>query len=121
MPPPTAGDCIWNGLADSDSDSDSDLQRSAAKAASPKSPKRKIIKHQYGEYKNVLLSDEEVKKLSSELPDWLNLVERLSEYMASSGKHYKSHYATLRSWNRREPKQKKPPQQYPEDDLSGIL
>ena len=105
-----------------DYDSDFDFrQRTAALAASPKSPKRKVIKHQYGEYKNVLLSDEEAEKLSVELPDWLNLVERLSEYMASSGKHYKSHYATLRSWNRREPKQKKPPQQYPEDDLSGIL
>ena len=84
-------------------------------------PKKREMKHQYGEYKNVLLSDEELEKLQKELPDWRNMVERLSEYIASSGKKYKSHYATLRSWNRREPKSKKPPQVYPEDDLSGIL
>ena len=84
-------------------------------------PKKREMKHQYGEYKNVLLSDEELEKLQKELPDWQNMVERLSEYIASSGKKYKSHYATLRSWNRREPKSKKPPQVYPEDDLSGIL
>ena len=84
-------------------------------------PKKREERHKYGEYKNVLLSDEELEKLQKELPDWQNMVERLSEYIASSGKKYKSHYATLRSWNRREPKSKKPPQVYPEDDLSGIL
>ena len=84
-------------------------------------PKKREERHKYGEYKNVLLSDEELEKLQKELPDWQNMVERLSEYIASSGKKYKSHYATLRSWNRREPKSNKPPQVYPEDDLSGIL
>ena len=84
-------------------------------------PKKREERHKYGEYKNVLLSDEELERLQKELPDWQNMVERLSEYIASSGKKYKSHYATLRSWNRREPKSKKPPQVYPEDDLSGIL
>ena len=85
------------------------------------SPKKREERHRYGEYKNVLLSDEELERLQKELPDWQNMVERLSEYIASSGKKYKSHYATLRSWNRREPKSNKPPQVYPEDDLSGIL
>ena len=84
-------------------------------------PKKREERHRYGEYKNVLLSDEELERLQKELPDWQNMVERLSEYIASSGKKYKSHYATLRSWNRREPKSNKPPQVYPEDDLSGIL
>lgn len=84
-------------------------------------PKKREERHKYGEYKNVLLSDEELERLQKELPDWQNMVERLSEYIASSGKKYKSHYATLRSWNRREPKSNKPPQVYPEDDLSGIL
>ena len=84
-------------------------------------PKKREERHKYGEYKNVLLSDEELERLQKELPDWQNMVERLSEYIASSGKKYKSHYATLRYWNRREPKSNKPPQVYPEDDLSGIL
>ena len=87
----------------------------------PHSPKEKVTKHKYGEYKNVLLTDEEMKKLQEELPNCGELVQRLSEYIASTGKKYKSHYATLRTWNRREPKGKKPPQEYPEDDLTGIL
>ena len=105
---------------DSDSDSEKDFLPTADEPpVSP--PKKKGIKHKYGEYKNVLLSEEELEKLQEELPDWRNMIERLSEYIASSGKKYKSHYATLRSWNRREPKSNKPPQVYPEDDLSGIL
>ena len=105
---------------DSDSDSEKDFLPTADEPpVSP--PKKKGIKHKYGEYKNVLLSEEELERLQEELPDWRNMIERLSEYIASSGKKYKSHYATLRSWNRREPKSNKPPQAYPEDDLSGIL
>ena len=105
---------------DSDSDSEKDFLPTADEPpVSP--PKKKGIKHKYGEYKNVLLSEEELERLQGELPDWRNMIERLSEYIASSGKKYKSHYATLRSWHRREPKSSKPPQAYPEDDLSGIL
>ena len=105
---------------DLDSDSEKDFLPTADEPpVSP--PKKKGIKHKYGEYKNVLLSEEELERLQEELPDWRNMIERLSEYIASSGKKYKSHYATLRSWHRREPKSNKPPQAYPEDDLSGIL
>ena len=105
---------------DLDSDSEKDFLPTADEPpVSP--PKKKGIKHKYGEYKNVLLSEEELERLQGELPDWRNMIERLSEYIASSGKKYKSHYATLRSWHRREPKSNKPPQAYPEDDLSGIL
>ena len=64
---------------------------------------RKVIRHKYGAYYNVLLSDEELSKLKTEFPsDWQSRIERLSEYMASTGRHYKSHLATIRSWSRRE-------------------
>ena len=59
--------------------------------------------HKYGEYKNVLLSDEELRKLKTEFPeDWGNRIERLSEYIASSGKKYKNHLATIRNWARKD-------------------
>jgi len=59
----------------------------------------KPTRHQYGEYKNVLLSDEELEKLKEEFPnDWQNKIENLSEYIASSGKSYKNHLATIRKW-----------------------
>ena len=54
-------------------------------------------------YQNVLLSDAELEKLRIEFPaDYQNRIERLSEYIASSGKHYKNHLATIRSWAKRD-------------------
>ncbi len=52
-----------------------------------------------GRYQNVFLSDTELSELQAELPDlWQQYVERLSEYMASTGKTYKNHAATIRRW-----------------------
>ena len=65
-------------------------------SSEPSSPK-----HKYGEYKNVLLSDEDMEKLKTEFPnDYLNRIERLSAYVASTGKKYKNHLATIRNWAR---------------------
>lgn len=60
-------------------------------------------RHRYGEYENVLLTDDELGKLKNEFPDdWQERIERLSGYIASSGKKYKSHLATIRNWARKE-------------------
>lgn len=57
----------------------------------------------YGEFKNVSLSDDELEKLKIRYPyDWENRIDKLSAYMASKGKRYKSHYATILNWARRE-------------------
>lgn len=61
--------------------------------------KDKPVKHKHGEYANVLLTDAELAKLRELFPhDLPARIERLSEYIASTGKKYKSHYATIRSW-----------------------
>lgn len=63
-------------------------------------PNIKPCKREYGEFKNVLLTDDEYKKLEN-----LNLIlyiERLSSYIASTGKKYKSHYATILNWSRKD-------------------
>ncbi len=53
----------------------------------------------YGEFKNISLSDEEYKKLSKKLEHHLEImIDKLSRYIKSSGKDYKSHYATLLTW-----------------------
>lgn len=78
----------------------SDTAEDTKTAQKPK--KDKPVKHKYGEYNNVLLTDEELDKLKTKFPDWENRIERLSEYMASTGKAYKSHYVTILSWSRRE-------------------
>ena len=60
-------------------------------------------RHKYGEYSNVLLSDTDLAKLKSEFPnEWRERIERLSAYMASTGKSYKNHLATIRNWARRD-------------------
>ena len=65
--------------------------------------KKKPVRHKYGEYNNVLLSDEDYEKLVNEFPiDYQERIERLSEYMASTGKSYKNHLATIRNWARKE-------------------
>ena len=64
---------------------------------------KKTVRHKYGEYENVLLSDNDLEKLKSEYPnDYEKRIERLSEYIASTGKSYKNHLATIRSWARRD-------------------
>lgn len=68
-----------------------------------KEKKKKDIRHKYGEYKNVLLSDSDLEKLKEEFPsDWEERIERLSSYIASTGKSYKNHLATIRNWARKE-------------------
>lgn len=68
-------------------------------------PAAKPIRHKYGHYSNVLLSDEDLAKVKAEFPDdWSERIERLSEYIASTGKSYKNHLATIRSWSRKDVK-----------------
>ena len=64
---------------------------------------KRETRHKFGEYQNVLLTESDVKKLKDEFPtDWEERVERLSAYMASTGKRYKNHLATIRNWARRD-------------------
>ena len=52
-----------------------------------------------GRYENVFLTEAEVAELQADFPTvWQEYIERLSEYMASTGKTYKSHAATIRRW-----------------------
>lgn len=83
---------------DIEGDIDIDIDKDKNKSISKKSPR-----HKHGEYQNVLLSDDDLDKLKTEFPsDWDQRIQRLSEYMASSGKSYKNHLATIRNWARRD-------------------
>jgi hypothetical protein len=71
-------------------------------------PSPKPVRHKYGMYKNVLLTDEDYQKLQTEFPhDYSERIDRLSEYIESTGKKYKSHLATIRAWARKDTTQKK--------------
>lgn len=79
-----------------------------AVAKEPKKPKKeKPVKHKYGEYCNVLLTDEELDKLKTKFPDWESKIDNLSCYIESKGAKYKSHYATIINWERREESNRK--------------
>ena len=58
----------------------------------------------YGEFENVKLRKEEIEKLIEKMGERNTrvMVEKLSAYIASKGKKYVSHYATILNWARRE-------------------
>ena len=90
-----------------DIDKDKEEEKENADADAPASPppspkKKKPVKHKHGEYNNVLLTDEELDKLKETFPDWKERIDRLSGYIASTGKAYKSHYATIRNWAKKD-------------------
>lgn len=64
----------------------------------------------FGQFVNVKLSEEEYQKLKTEFGDQeaAERIDRLSEYIASKGVKYKSHYATILAWARKEGKHGKP-------------
>lgn len=100
----TCNATVTDGNAvDIDRDIEGDIEDNIGNSDTAESPPappvpKKPVKHKHGEYGNVLLTDEELAKLQAEYPDWQERVERLSAYVASTGKKYKSHYATIRNW-----------------------
>lgn len=57
------------------------------------------IRSAFGAYQNVFLSDSELVELQNKLPtSWKHYIDRLSEYMTSSGRQYQNHAATIRRW-----------------------
>lgn len=80
----------------------------------------KTKKSVFGAFQNVFLSDEDITRLRDEVPDIDTLIEKLSAYIASSGKSYQNHYAVLRKWNIEDrakagAKEKKPESSKPAD------
>ena len=67
--------------------------------------KEKYIKRKYGSFENVELTDEEYQKLKDKFKDYENKIENLSSYIASKGAKYKSHYATILHWSRKDNKE----------------
>lgn len=59
-------------------------------------------KHAHGFFANVLLTDDELQKLATEIPNYEEYIEKLSHYIESNGKKYKSHYATILMWHRKD-------------------
>ena len=69
--------------------------------------KETIQKKEYGEFKNVLLFDDEYKKLTDRFGEARagQLIETLSAGIRSKGYKYKDHYAAILNWARRDEKE----------------
>ena len=69
----------------------------------------------YGRYENVFLSQAELDGLKADLPDkWNYYIDRLSCHIASSGKRYKSHAATIYKWAQEDAAKKAPKKGIPD-------
>ena len=75
-----------------------------------------LCKHAHGFFSNVFLTDEEMQKLSSEIPNLDDYIERLSNYLANNKKEYKSHCATIRNWYRRDVDKTAPSTNHEDDE-----
>jgi len=71
--------------------------------------KENISKQKYGESKNVLLTDDEYKKLQEKFPaDYQQRIEELSNGLALYGYKYKSHYRAILKWAENNKKKQQP-------------
>lgn len=53
----------------------------------------------YGEYQNIILTDEQYKALQEKLQSHTDtMIEKLSRYIKSTGKTYQDHYVTILNW-----------------------
>ena len=64
----------------------------------------KEVRHKYGEFKNVLLSDKDLEKLKAEYSEELveKYIKKMDEWLELNGKHYKNYYLALRQWMNKE-------------------
>ena len=102
------------------------------KELSAKGRTAKASKHKYGEYKNVLLKDEELQKLKDLYDNWKELITYLDEYIEMKGYKAKSHYLCIRKWvvdavkrknEKEKPKKRKcsgEQREYSEKDLESL-
>lgn len=111
--------------ADNDTDTDTDTDTDSGKDLSishAQTKSKRPARHKYGEYSNVLLSDEELEKLKAEFPtDYQERIDRLSEYMQSTGTAYKGHLATIRIWAKRDKAAKSSPSYEQKTDINQDL
>lgn len=97
------GNVTDNVIVTEGNGTDIDIEEEKDSELDNKKNSKKEIRHKYGEYENVLLSDSDFEKLKSEFPsDYTARIENLSSYIASTGKSYKNHLATIRNWARKE-------------------
>lgn len=68
-------------------------------ATKEKEKEKEDVKHKYGEYKHVLLTDKQYQKLKKDYDGQLDImIQKLDEGIQQHGYSYKDHNLTLRKW-----------------------
>lgn len=83
---------------DIEKDIDKEIDIDINKKEIIKEKKSKPVKHKYGEYKHVMLTDDEYNKLYQEYPNASELIKKLDEGIELKGYKYNSHYLAIRKW-----------------------
>lgn len=68
--------------------------------------RKEDIKHKYGEFKHVLLSDKDLEQLKASVDDVCKWIKTLDNYIETTGKPYKNHWVTMRNWYNNEKEKK---------------
>lgn len=83
---------------DNEYDNDINNMYTLSKVKTSSSDTAKASKHKYGEFKNVLLKDEELQALKDNYSNWEELIKFLDEYIEAKGYKAKSHYLCIKRW-----------------------
>lgn len=89
---------ITDTLSEAEASSSDDMSSLKSQKSKKKNDTAKASKHKYGEYKNVLLKDEELQALQEDFANWEELIKYLDEYIEMKGYKAKSHYLCIRKW-----------------------
>lgn len=85
---------------DKEEDKEKDKNNNNILSVPPSSKSQKPAKHKHGEFQKVLLTDEELQKLTYEYGDILTLeaITFLDEYIEEKAYKSKSHYLAIKRW-----------------------
>lgn len=79
--------------------------------------KEKKEKHKYGQYKNVLLTDDQYEKLKSEYSDADNLIDFFDAQCEANGYTYKNYYQAIKNWGIKAYEKNKPRNNFTLDEM----
>lgn len=89
---------VADTLSEAEASESDDMSSLKSQKSEKKNDTAKASKHKYGEYKNVLLKDEELQALQKDFANWGELIKYLDEYIEMKGYQAKSHYLCIRKW-----------------------
>lgn len=81
--------------------------------------KSDVNKLQFGQFNNVMLTEEEHQKIITD--GLVDYIQRLDQYIESKGAKYKSHYATILQWSLKDGDRKPKKKSDPEPEYGIVL